>query len=147
MVDVLAVAGAVGRVVVADAVVHAERVVGVVAHHRRALARVLVADERRLADAEVRCNRANHTLQTSSGGLMKVLLVLTVSLRHTFAVDAVKATVSEHAVVDFLALVAGVRVRTRARTTGVTVHEKLEIQSCTCTCTLITSNSRVCGKL
>ena len=54
MVDVLAVAGAVGGVVVANTVIHAERVVGVIAHHRRALARVLVADEWRLADAEVR---------------------------------------------------------------------------------------------
>ena len=55
---------------------------------------------------------------------VEVFPVLTVSLRHAFAVDAVEASVSEHAVVDFLALVAGVRVRTRARATCVTVREK-----------------------
>ena len=54
VVNVLAVAGTVGRLVVANTVVHAERVVGIVTQHRRTLTSVLVANEGRLTHAEVR---------------------------------------------------------------------------------------------
>ena len=52
-IDVLAMTGTVGQLVVAAAVVHAEPVLLVVTELRRALARVLVTDVARLAHTEV----------------------------------------------------------------------------------------------
>ena len=113
VVDVLAVAGTVGRLVVANTVVHAERVVGIVTQHRRTLTSVLVANEGRLTHAEVRYiheQNMNYTYILHVMNYMYGMYVLTVSLRDAIAVDTVEASVAEHTVVNLLALDSSVRI-------------------------------------
>ena len=113
VVDVLAVAGAVRRLVVANTVIHTESVVGIVTQHRRTLTSVLVANEGRLTHAEVRyIHEKTHELHNVLHvvSYMYGMCVLTVSLRDAIAVDAVETSVAEHTVVNLLALDSSVRI-------------------------------------